>query len=165
MIRLPYMTFTRSHRSETMPRSWVTKQDTLTFDDTPTADSDNPVKSSGLVNSVPVDEVTSDNMHSVTSNAVYNAIGGSSIKTLTGSFNKNNSDTPTSGFWTIPISLNISYNNVLEVYVETGSISGSRGLMLTPIYVGNSNLYINFYKPASWDQSQITFNYKIVYKT
>ena len=48
------------------------KQDVLTFDDAPEEDSDNPVKSKGLVNSVPVDEVTSNNMHSVTSNAVFN---------------------------------------------------------------------------------------------
>ena len=50
------------------------KQDALTFDDVPTEDSDNPVKSSGLV---PVDEVASDNMHAVTSSAVYKSINPS----------------------------------------------------------------------------------------
>ena len=55
------------------------KQPTLTFDDTPTVGSNNPVKSSGLV---PVDAITNNDMHAVTSNAVANRLscqGGTDI--------------------------------------------------------------------------------------
>jgi len=56
------------------------KQDTLTFDTTPTTGSNNPVTSDGIkaaidaIPSNPVDAVTNNDMHAVTSNAVYDKL-------------------------------------------------------------------------------------------
>ena len=54
------------------------------MDDTPTAGSSKPVKSSGLVGLSAVDVVETGNMHPVTSNAVANAINYSTSEVNTG---------------------------------------------------------------------------------
>lgn len=59
------------------------------IDNVPTENSSNPVKSSGLVNSVPVNEVTSNNMHAVTSNAVANALSYSDTEHVVGKYYNN----------------------------------------------------------------------------
>lgn len=61
-----------------------TLQLTGVMDDTPTAGSSKPVKSSGLVGLSAVDVVETDNMHSVTSNAVSRAMSYSTTEQKTG---------------------------------------------------------------------------------
>ena len=99
----------------------------------------------------PVDTVTSGDMHSVTSNAVNTAIGGSKIKRASYSATYDNTSMSSSnGYKTIPISSEIQNSNIISVYYIFGQTSSSRGLQITPVNVANGNLYFNYYKPQSF---------------
>jgi hypothetical protein len=103
-------------------------------------------------------------MQSVSSNAVYNAIGGSQIKVYAGYFAKNNSDVSTYGYWQTSIPAEISNEKIIGVYLYTASISAMNGTQITPIYCGSGIMYMTVYKPTNWSQSSITITYRIAYR-
>ena len=104
-------------------------------------------------------------MQSVSSGAVYSAIGGHQIKTYANQFTLYNSQTPTNGYILVTSGLppEIQNSNVIAIHIYTGSISALNGFQITPIYASDRYFYFTFYKPASWAQQSVTFTYRITY--
>ena len=113
----------------------------------------------------PVDEVTVDNMQSVTSNAVAQAIGGSQIKTYQFTLQINSS----SGYGYISqnnmpseIVADGENCNVLNCFLWWGAISNSKGLQVNLANINNGTAYFVYYKPTTM-ASNVDVRGKIYY--
>jgi hypothetical protein len=109
-----------------------------------------------------VNSVTVDNMQSVSSNAVYNAIGGSKINKKNVVITLTNSNLANYGYKSVSIPNGINNDNILSIFFHTPSISGSQGLQITPVYCGGGLLYFTYIKPATISET-LTYTIEIYY--
>lgn len=121
-----------------------TKQNNLTFDNLPTENSENPVKSGGIYS------FTNDLIHSKTNiENVYLSPGADAIYTLTPEAKKNY-------FFYSPNSLSIlnitsfpAYNEEVIIYVQTGSSGCTINLPSGVSYINSTNLSANTFYVCS----------------
>lgn len=126
----------------------------------------NAVAQEGYLTSADItNQVTVGNMQSVTSNAVAQALSEKQNKlyTYNSSFTLTTSQLSSYGYVSTSISTAITNDNILAVYVDTSQVSASNGFQLTPIFAGNGTLYFNYYRPASFVQTSITFSFRVTY--
>lgn len=93
----------------------------------------------------PVDVVQSGNMSAVTSNAVNGALADyqKAIKSFSFEFYYSHQDL-VSYFLSFNIPTEIVFDKVIGIVFQTPSIDDSKGLQLTPIYIGAGKIYINY---------------------
>ena len=93
----------------------------------------------------PVDVVQSGNMSAVTSNAVNGALADyqKAIKSFSFQFTYSHQQS-TSNYLSFNIPTEIVFNKVIGVLFNSGQISDTNGLQLTPIYIGGGKIYINY---------------------
>lgn len=93
----------------------------------------------------PVDVVQSGNMSAVTSNAVNGALADyqKAIKSFYFQFSYSHQQL-TSNYLDFNIPTEIVFLKVIGVVFHTAQISASKGLQLTPIYIGEGKMYINY---------------------
>lgn len=101
-------------------------------------------------------------MQSVSSNAVYNAIGGSKINKKNVVITLTNSDLANYGYKSVSIPNGINNDNILSIFFYTPSISASQGLQITPLYCGGGLLYFTYIKPATISET-LTYTIEIYY--
>ena len=102
-------------------------------------------------------------MNSVSSNAVYDTLGGSKIKTYSNTVTLYDADLSSRGYFSVNIPAEINNGNVIGVHLSTNSIAISNALQMTVVYAENTSLYINYYRPLGFQQSSIKLTVKITY--
>lgn len=65
-----------------------------------------------------------------------------------------------SGYWTIPVDVT---GQIVSVLALCSLIAKTGGLQITPIYITDSYLYINYYAPSAITAGQVTLNIHVVY--
>ena len=110
--------------------------------------------------------LTAYNMQSVTSNAVYNAIGGSQIKTAT--VNKPRTIFQNAQYGYVRVDgfpTEITEQNVIGVTFLSAGIEDAKGLQLTYSGGSNGSHYFWYYipNPTGFNYSTRTINFTITY--
>ena len=111
----------------------------------------------------PVDEVALDNMQSVSSNAVAEALGGSRIKTYSFAFTLTKSQADVGWGWAkVSLPSEIINDNIIGVFVYTGAIANSKSAFINVCWANGADSYITYLTPYSIMES-MSFNIKITY--
>ena len=66
------------------------------------------------------------------------------------------------GYWTVPITIS-STAMIVAIQWWTGNVAASGGLQVTPVAIGNNNLYVCYYAPTAISANTVKGTFYVSY--